>query len=126
MMQDTNPMTHIKAPRVQHQHIWKMHWHKIFILAVIMVGSLNLPAAAGDIETGQTLVRQWCQECHLARGNAHASDIAPPFEQIANNRDYTDARLRGWLHDPHPPMPKFELDRRRINDIIAYIRSLKR
>lgn len=83
------------------------------------------PAAAADPAEGQALVRQWCETCHLAENKARASDVGPPFGQIANDPAYTDARLRGWLHDPHPPMPKFELDRRTIDNIIAYIRSLK-
>jgi mono/diheme cytochrome c family protein len=54
------------------------------------------------------------------------SDAAPPFESIANNPLVTEEGLRAWLADPHPPMPKFDLTRTEIDDIIAYIKSLKR
>jgi cytochrome c2 len=80
---------------------------------------------AADPQRGQTIVRQWCEACHLADSKISASDVGPPFAQIAKDPAYTDARLRGWLHDPHPPMPKFEMDRRMIDDIIAFIRTLK-
>jgi mono/diheme cytochrome c family protein len=30
------------------------------------------------------------------------------------------------IGNPHPPMPKFDLTRTEIDDIIAYINSLKR
>ncbi len=96
------------------------------IICVSLVLSAPTLALAGDATEGQALVRQWCDDCHLSGGNTQASDVGPPFAQIANDAAYTDERLRGWLHDPHPPMPKFELDRRRIEDIIAYIRTLKR
>ncbi len=82
-------------------------------------------ASAADPELGQALVARWCEECHLANGNPNASDAAPPFGQIANDSAYTDSRLRGWLYEPHPPMPNFSLDRREIDNIIAYIRTLK-
>jgi mono/diheme cytochrome c family protein len=32
--------------------------------------------------------------------------------------------IRGWLADPHPPMPNLELSRREIEDIVAYLQSL--
>ena len=92
---------------------------------ILILCGIASPAIAGDAEAGRGIARQWCQECHLADGNRRASDVAPPFAQIAADPAYTDARLRNWLHDPHPPMPKFELDRHRIEDIIAYIRSLQ-
>lgn len=94
-------------------------------LAIALIALTANTGMAADKEQGETLVRQWCEACHHAGGNRSASDIAPPFGQIANDAAYTDTRLRGWLHEPHPPMPNFELDRRSIDNIIAYIRSLK-
>lgn len=94
-------------------------------LAIMLLAATTNLGMAADKANGQELVQQWCKACHLADGNGNASDVAPPFGQIANDPAYTDARLRGWLHEPHPPMPKFELDRHSIENIIAYIRSLK-
>lgn len=89
-----------------------------------MLGS-NASFGGGDAIEGQALVRQWCETCHLSGSATSASDAGPPFAQMATDPAYSDDRLRGWLHDPHPPLPKFELDRRRIENILAYIRSLK-
>ena len=94
-------------------------------LAIVLLAATTNIGMAADKEQGRALVQQWCKACHLADGSRTASDVAPPFGQIANDAAYTDTRLRGWLHEPHPPMPKFELDRRSINNIIAYIQSLK-
>ena len=96
------------------------------LLAFLLAGATFSPAIAGDAAEGKALIEQWCDGCHLSGTTGRASDVGPPFAQIANDQAYSDERLRGWLHDPHPPMPKFELDRRRIDNIIAYIRSLKR
>lgn len=104
---------------------------KSVLCTIAAVGFLLNPAAAGsasaaDPNHGKELAAQWCAECHAAENAQKASDAAPPFFQFANDAEYTDARLRGWLHDPHPPMPKLELDKRSIEDLIAYIRTLKK
>ena len=95
-------------------------------ILLMCIGGASVANAGGDPVEGEALARQWCDGCHLSSTAKTASDVGPPFGQIAIDPKYTDARLRGWLHDPHPPMPKFELDRRRIDNIVAYIRSLKR
>lgn len=100
------------------------HQHAAFFAIALLISTASTGMAA-DKEQGQSLVQQWCEACHHVGNNSNASDVAPPFGQIANDAAYTDERLRGWLHDPHPPMPKFELDRHSIDNIIAYIRSLK-
>ncbi len=51
-------------------------------------------------------------------------DPAPPFPLIANDPDKTPAYLQHWLSTSHPQMPNFNLGRREIVDLIAYIRSL--
>lgn len=108
-------------------HPVKKHRVKLGLaaLAVIFTAAAHGSSEAADPQQGEALVRQWCDTCHLA-DNKSASDVGPPFGQIANDPSYTDARLRAWLHEPHPPMPKFEIDRRRIDNIIAYIRTLKK
>ena len=82
-------------------------------------------AAAGDKDQGRRIALNWCVECHQVEDQAPASDLAPPFPAIANDPTYTDARLRGWLSDPHPPMPNIQLSRQEIDDLIAYLRSLR-
>jgi mono/diheme cytochrome c family protein len=84
-------------------------------------------AAAGDPRVGQAIARTWCVSCHAtATGQTSATDIAPPFIDIANDPARTPTRLRTWLTDPHPPMPDPGLTRAQIDDIIAYIRTLRR
>jgi cytochrome c len=83
-------------------------------------------AAAQDAEEGRDLARQWCAACHLVEpGGTVASDVAPSFPQIARTGALTPDRLRGWLSDPHPPMPNLSLSRAEIDALIAYLQSLK-
>ncbi len=95
--------------------------------AGLLFGTLALASAASaGPDEGLSLARQWCTSCHIVAPGTGGSDAAPPFESIANNPLVTEEGLRAWLVDPHPPMPKFDLTRTEIDDIIAYIKSLKR
>jgi mono/diheme cytochrome c family protein len=82
------------------------------------------PADAADSARGGRLALQWCTGCH-ASGAGAATDAGPPFARMATDPAYTDERLKGWLAAPHPPMPNFNLSRAEIEDLVAYIRSLK-
>jgi len=90
-----------------------------------MSTSIVATASAADPREGKKSADRWCSACHFVDGNGQAPDAAPPFGQMANETAYSDARLRGWLHDPHPPMPNLTLSRHDIDNIVAYIRSLK-
>ena len=46
--------------------------------------------------------------------------------EIAKKADRSPETLRAWLTLPHPPMPNPSLTRSEIDDIIAYLNSLKR
>jgi mono/diheme cytochrome c family protein len=101
----------------------------LLIAAAITIA--GLPANAGSqpvgiAADGAKLVDQWCSHCHLANGATTASDTAPAFVNLMNDPSYTENRLRAWLSDPHPPMPKIDLTRQMIRDVIAYLSTLRR
>ena len=83
--------------------------------------------AAGDVEDGKALAREWCSSCHLVEsgGQLSAQDSAPPFPEMAADPAYTEQRLRSWLWAPHPPMPDFDLSRYEIDSLVDYIMSLE-
>jgi mono/diheme cytochrome c family protein len=97
-------------------------WKRL-VWAVALLASLA-PAKAADSARGADIAQRWCANCHVS-GAGVAADAGPPFAQIAADPAYTDARLRGWLANPHPPMPQLSLSRAEIEDLIAHIRSLK-
>ncbi len=98
-------------------------WPGAMVMATLVATSA---AMAGDPVSGGILARQWCSECHLVEpGQTAASDEAPPFSAIADDPDTTQDGLETWLSDPHPPMPKLQISRPDINDLVAYILSLK-
>lgn len=97
--------------------------------------SLALAAAApsawaqtvsGDPLLGERLAQQQCAECHLLRGAARATvSGVPAFHSVANDPHVTELGLRAFLSTPHYRMPDIVLTRREIDNLIAYIMSLK-
>jgi mono/diheme cytochrome c family protein len=83
---------------------------------------------SGDPAAGRALARRWCDTCHVVdeqqlRGT---STGAPTFAAIAEMKSTTAMALRVFLQTPHGRMPDLHLTRDEINDVTAYILSLKR
>jgi mono/diheme cytochrome c family protein len=93
--------------------------------AVAAVVLAITPAQAFEAEEGHRLARQWCASCHQVEPGGGTSDLAPGFQVIADDPVRTPERLRVWLNDPHPPMPKLPLSRQEIDAILAYLDSLR-
>ncbi len=100
---------------------------KLHFGTVLLILSAASGAAAGaDTGHGENLARQWCSSCHLATSDqASGGDSAPTFEAIAETAAERTSDLRAWLADPHPPMPNLDLTRYEIDDLLAYIESLR-
>ncbi|MFN3260297.1 MAG: c-type cytochrome [Pikeienuella sp.] len=81
--------------------------------------------AAPSAERGAALAERWCAECHATGAGQRAADVAPGFARIAAERspDY----VRGFLANPHVrgDMPTFDLSTAEIEDIVAYLATLK-
>jgi mono/diheme cytochrome c family protein len=97
-----------------------------FICSLIFAGcvSIALAAAPGNAEAGRQLVMRSCSSCHATETAKTASDNAPPFAAVAKTNRDNPAWIRGWLKNPHPPMPNISLSRQQIDDIVAYLSSL--
>lgn len=103
--------------------------------AIVLMGVLTGQAAlaqepAGDATVGHQLARTWCSGCHLidSTGGAtggQARDAAPSFPAVARQSSTTALALHAFLQTPHQRMPDWQLTRGQIDDLIAYILSLK-
>ena len=101
------------------------------ILAAMLIVIPSHQAAgqgAGDPAAGRALARRWCDTCHVvdAQQERGTSTGAPTFTAIANMKSTTAMGLRVFLQTPHGRMPDLHLTRAEIDDVIAYILSLKR
>ena len=80
------------------------------------------PAAAEpDPERGRALAERWCVSCHVIGPDGPGADAGPAFPTLG---DRSETQLRGWLAEPHPPMPDLQLSGPDIDDLAAYIRSV--
>jgi mono/diheme cytochrome c family protein len=96
----------------------------VFLAALLASSIPALAAPAGDAGAGRQLVLRSCSSCHDTGTTATATDGAPPLSYIAKDNKQRPAWIRGWLMDPHPPMPGIMLSRKQVDDIIAYLNSL--
>ncbi len=87
-------------------------------------------ARAQDILTGKGLAQVWCSDCHLVDPQERKSgrDSAPTFLSIARMKSTTEASLAAFLSTPHGRgrMPDLVLNREEIQDVSAYILSLRK
>jgi cytochrome c len=83
-----------------------------------------IAAPAGNADKGRQLIERSCSSCHDTGTTATATDAAPPLSFIAKDNKARPAWIRGWLMDPHPPMPGIMLSRQQVDDIVAYLNAL--
>jgi mono/diheme cytochrome c family protein len=100
---------------------------KLSAIAAVTLAVLWASAATakGNVEAGAALAQQWCSSCHQVKATAAASDTAPPFASLANDGSRNLDWAKAWLSDPHPPMTGINLSRQQIDDVVAYLKSLR-
>jgi len=102
----------------------------IWILAVAMVVTGLGNAAAreyGDPVRGLTFAKKTCAECHAVRAEDLLSPVseATTFEEVANTPGMTRIALTAFLQTPHATMPNLVIEPQDMDDVIAYILTLK-
>ena len=90
------------------------------------------PVAHGQtssaIVRGQELAERACAGCHAINGRQGSTIMGtdvPSFRAIAARPNQTPQRIQGFIMTPHRPMPGIPLTLAEINDVAAYILSLK-
>jgi mono/diheme cytochrome c family protein len=84
-------------------------------------------AEAGDSARGRALAERYCARCHsIAPGRTGGEPGIPSFMRMAADPEQTRASLRQFITLPHFEMPPPVLTREEVDDVIAYILSLRR
>jgi mono/diheme cytochrome c family protein len=90
------------------------------------------PAAHGQtpatIARGQEIAERACGGCHAIAdrpGSTVQGTAAPSFGAIAGRPNQTPQRLQTFIMTPHRPMPGIPLSLAEVDDVVAYILSLK-
>ena len=100
------------------------------MLAAVIAFAVALPAAAqtGRAQRGMTFVQTHCASCHaVGRTGERPLKIAPPFRTLHTRypvENLAEAFAEGIITG-HPSMPEFVLDPAQINDVIAYLQTLR-
>jgi mono/diheme cytochrome c family protein len=97
----------------------------------VLIG-MAAPALAqpepGDPRAGQRLAVAWCANCHQVApgGPGPANDAAPSFAAVMQMASTTSMSLRVFLQSPHGAMPDYRLSREQMDDLVAYMLTLRR
>jgi mono/diheme cytochrome c family protein len=97
----------------------------LILLGALLIGSAPSALAAGDWPSGRTVAERWCAQCHVLPGGQAGSDAAPSLTTLAKSPRWTDDALRGFLAQPHPPMPPHTFSNADIETLIAYMARLR-
>ena len=100
---------------------------------VLMASALLLSQAEGvqaaDVAAGQKLARTACVNCHFVAdgvGPSQPTAGVPGFRAIASKPGQTGDKIKAAILSPHPPMPGVQLTVHELDNVAAYILSLKK
>lgn len=98
------------------------------VFIVLLVWAMIGVAGAGDATLGRPLAQKLCVNCHIVEPDGSAAvvnEAIPTFMAIARKPDQSESRIRGFILNPHPLMPDVQLTAQELDNIAAYIISLK-
>ena len=98
-------------------------------LALFAVPRVAGAAAVGDPQLGLVYAKKVCGKCHaVVAGDKASPDImAPNFAAVADTPGMTDRALVVWLQNSdHATMPNLMIAPGDLDNIVAYIMSLRR
>jgi mono/diheme cytochrome c family protein len=90
-------------------------------------GTVTKIVEVGDAAQGLAYAQKTCSDCHnvLKTGAASPNKDAPPFKQIANTPGMSITALTVWSRTSHPTMPNLMIPPNDMDNLIAYIMSLR-
>ena len=98
-----------------------------------LTAGLTLPKGApqGNVDAGRDLAVTYCAECHnVVEQGASSVAAAPPFRELAKRYpvEYLAEALAEGItvdHRSGVEMPEFEFEVTQIDDLLAYLESLR-
>ena len=81
----------------------------------------------GDVTAGGVLAEKWCSSCHVVASTQKlgSANGAPTFFAVARKKSTTRLSLRVFFQSPHDRMPNLQLNRDEVDNVSAYILSLR-
>ena len=102
-------------------------WFPLLVTIPFVAGlASSAEAQTGDPGAGAAYAQQVCAKCHaIDQTGTSPEPIAPPFKDVANTPGMTGTALRVWLSTSHPTMPNIIVEPTDMDNVIAFIVSLK-
>jgi cytochrome c len=91
-----------------------------------MAGSHGVQAA--DTASGLAVARRLCVNCHTVEPGGAKSEVTagvPSFMAIAAKPGQSEDKLKSFMQNPHPPMPQVQFTVHELDNLAAYIMTLK-
>lgn len=107
----------------------RLHRAAALIGAALSAAVLAAPAASesGNAARGRALAERFCAKCHaVAPGRTGPEPAVPSFMRMAADPEQTRASLRQFITLPHYEMEPQSLTSAEVDDVVAYILSLRR
>ena len=80
----------------------------------------------GTLERGPPTLSRSVQSAMQSTKRERRPPTAPPFKDVANMPGMTGTALRVWLSTSHPTMPNIIVEPTDMDNVIAFIVSLKK
>jgi mono/diheme cytochrome c family protein len=81
-----------------------------------------------EVQPGLAFAKASCSGCHaIDQRNVSPNPNAPPFAAVVNQDGVTGNTLNAWLRNAHnyPDEMKFSLDGHKVDDLVAYMLTLR-
>jgi mono/diheme cytochrome c family protein len=106
--------------------------HIVQVAVAVALGASVSAAAqaqtAASIARGQEIAERACGGCHALAGQPGRTVegiSVPSFRAIAGRPNQTPQRLQNFIMTPHRPMPGIPLSLAEVDDVVAFLLSLK-
>jgi mono/diheme cytochrome c family protein len=100
----------------------------LIALTVCTVAAEAYGQTSATIARGQDIAGRACAGCHAIDGQAGGTiqgTNVPSFRAIASRPNRSPARLQAFIMTPQHPMPGTLLTLSEVNDVVAYLLSLR-
>jgi mono/diheme cytochrome c family protein len=96
------------------------------MLAAAAVAAEQDTVELGDKDKGHAYTAKFCTTCHaIEKDEKGLFGDVPSFQEVADSEGMSPRALGVWLRSSHPNMPDFIIPADDIDDIVAYIMSLR-
>lgn len=103
------------------------------VLALVLLVGFGSGAQAEEpaanklrLEEGKAVAERVCTNCHLVSSEqTNAVADVPSFQEIADMPDQTEGGIMARIAIPKHPMPVIPITKEELEDVAAYIMSLR-